>query len=105
VISTDPASGTLLDKDAVVTIRISQGIEQVVVPAVEGLSEAEASSRLTTAGFKVSVEDQLLDDPESTEDGQVLAQNPAGDSRAPKGATVIIIVGKAPDVVPPDATN
>ena len=105
VIATDPVAGTLLDKDAVVTIRVSQGIEQVVVPAVVGLDEAEASSRLTTAGFKVSVEDQLLDDPDSTEDGQVLAQNPAGDSQAPKGATVIIIVGRAPDVIPPDPIN
>jgi serine/threonine-protein kinase len=105
VIATDPVAGTLLDKDAVVTIRVSQGLEQVVVPRVVGLSESEASSRLTTAGFKVSVEDQLLDDPDSTEDGQVLAQNPNGDTRAPKGSTVIIIVGQAPDVIPPDPIN
>jgi len=73
--------------------------DQVEVPNVVGMSQEQAMRELR--GFDVDVQHQTSDGPE----GQVIAQNPAGGSTAPRGSTVTIVVAtpatqvQVPDVV------
>ncbi|WP_114204031.1 Stk1 family PASTA domain-containing Ser/Thr kinase [Janibacter anophelis] len=85
VISQSPSTGTLLPGETV-TMTVSKGPEMVAVPDVQGLTRAEATTKLQDAGFKVSVQTFLgapLD--------EVRASRP-GSGTAPKGSTVTILV-------------
>ena len=57
-------------------------------------------AELETAGFEVVVEDVPLV-PGDPDDGRVISQDPAGPSRADRGSTVTIRVGRASDVPDP----
>ena len=94
VIGTDPAAGTSLKKNAVVTIIVSSGKEQVRVPSVTGQTEAEATETLRGSGFEVEVATQDLPANDS-KDGRVLAQDPRANSTVDAGTTVRIAVGRA----------
>ncbi len=94
VIRTDPPGGTALDKGATVTLIVSAGPEQVVVPSVTEKTQETASAELTTAGFKVKVVEQSIP-PGDPDDGRVIAQDPAGATSADKGSTVTITVGRS----------
>jgi serine/threonine-protein kinase len=65
----------------------------VTVPDVTGESEAQAKSDLHGQGFEVSTTTQTST---STPAGDVISQTPAGNSQAPTGSTVTIVVAKAP---------
>jgi serine/threonine-protein kinase len=54
VISTDPGSGRPIADGGTVTLTISSGPAQVTVPNVQGLSQSDATDKLTTAGLKVA---------------------------------------------------
>jgi beta-lactam-binding protein with PASTA domain len=65
----------------------------VTVPNVVGQDEQTAQTRLQQAGFAAIVEDMATND--STEDGNVVDEQPAAGTKAPKGSQVIIYVGRA----------
>ncbi len=94
VIRTDPAGGSVLDKGSTVTLIVSAGPEQVIVPSVTEKTEETARSELSTAGFKVQVTEQAIP-PGDPDDGRVLSQDPAGGTSADKGSTVTITVGRS----------
>ena len=94
VIRTEPPAGTEVEKGSTVTLVVSSGKAQVVVPDVVGLKEAEATKKLTDAGFKVVKQDQAVADPD--EDGRVQDQDPKGDAKADQGSTVTIFIGRVP---------
>jgi len=90
VIAQTPAAGTPLPRESVVTITVSSGPVMATVPGVIGLSEADAKTKIATAGFSVTV--SYIN---GTKDGIVVSQSPAGGSRAPVGSTVSITVEKS----------
>ncbi|HYH48351.1 MAG TPA: Stk1 family PASTA domain-containing Ser/Thr kinase, partial [Acidimicrobiia bacterium] len=92
VIGTNPAAGTAVDKGSTVQLIISSGKEQVRVPNVVGLSRTDATTELQNAGFQVVVLEVTSLDPSNA--GRVIAQRPSADSRADRGSTVTISVGK-----------
>jgi len=94
VIRSDPAQGTKQPKGATVTIFVSSGPEEAVVPNVIGKSESDARDTLINAGFKVTVVKSATADP--TKEGVVLDQSPSGGERVRKGSTVTISVGQSP---------
>uniref|UniRef100_UPI003566C8D4 Stk1 family PASTA domain-containing Ser/Thr kinase n=1 Tax=Paraconexibacter sp. TaxID=2949640 RepID=UPI003566C8D4 len=96
VISTLPAAGESLEKGATVTIVVSTGTERVKVPSVVGQAKDEATATLEDAGFEVTAREQESADKDP---GTVLAQDPKGDSSAPKGSRVTITVAKEPETV------
>ncbi|WP_439563875.1 Stk1 family PASTA domain-containing Ser/Thr kinase [Microcella sp.] len=53
VAGTDPAAGEVIDRETVVTIVVSLGLEPTTVPDVVGLPEADARIALVGAGFEV----------------------------------------------------
>ena len=86
VISQDPPAGTDAAKNSTVTITISDGPEEVDVPNVINMTEADAKAALTEKGFKVTV----VHDPDFTPEDRVKDQSPNGGTSAPKGSTVTI---------------
>lgn len=94
VTRTEPAAGATADRNAVVTVFVSTGVERVEVPDVTNQAESTASATLRGEGFDVSVETETVDSGESI--GRVLSQNPSGGREADKGSTVTITVGVAP---------
>jgi serine/threonine-protein kinase len=95
VVAQDPAGGTEAAAGSTVTITVASEPEQVTVPDVEGLSESQASERLSARGFQVDIQERDVDS--SSSDGRVLGQTPDGGQQADRGATVAILVGRFDD--------
>ena len=79
--------------------QLLKGVLELAVLAVIARGETygyEILSTLESAGFKVSVQNQDVQDPGL--DGIVLSQNPTGGTKAPQGSTVTITVGH---IIPP----
>jgi len=100
VIRTDPPAGDRIDEGSTVTIIVSSGPELTAVPNVLGMTVDEAKSAIEGAGFTFRQGGTANANP--SDDGKVVAQNPSGGTRAEKGATVTVTVGKA-SVVPTTA--
>jgi serine/threonine-protein kinase len=92
VIGTNPPAGTSVPKSSKIQLIISSGQEQIRVPNVVGLSRTDATTELQNAGFTVVTRDVTSLDPNNA--GRVIAQSPQPDSKAAKGSTVTISVGK-----------
>jgi beta-lactam-binding protein with PASTA domain/predicted Ser/Thr protein kinase len=75
-----------------ITLSVSKGPKSSAVPDVTSQDEQSASDSLSGAGFKVVVQDQTVTDPGL--EGIVLEQRPRPGTRAPKGTTVTIVVGR-----------
>jgi beta-lactam-binding protein with PASTA domain/predicted Ser/Thr protein kinase len=92
VVDQNPGSGASAPAGTTVTLSVSKGPVEEQVPDVSSQSEDDAISTLEASGFKVDVQREATDDPAL--DGFVLSQDPAGGAKAPKGATVTIVVGQ-----------
>ncbi|HEY1116860.1 MAG TPA: PASTA domain-containing protein, partial [Acidimicrobiales bacterium] len=103
VIRTNPSVGTVLEVGETVTLVVSAGREQVIVPNVVEKTEDTARQELGLAGFEIEVTDQPLP-AGSPDDGRELAQSPGGGQRADVGSTVTITVGRS-EVLPPTTTT
>jgi serine/threonine-protein kinase len=93
VVRTDPPGGSEAEKGSTVTIVVSSGPADVEVPSVVGMTEADATAALRSAGFEVAVQHQTVLD--AADVGRVIDQSPNAGTRAPKGSTVTITVGQA----------
>jgi beta-lactam-binding protein with PASTA domain len=105
VASQSPAGGTAADAGTTVTIVVSQGKNpNVTVPDVVGMTQDDATSALTAAGYKVKVQTSY---DEKVEKGLVVSQSPAGGTAADAGTTVTILVsqGKNPTVTVPNVVG
>ncbi len=94
VIRTDPGADTVQEIGTTITMVVSAGPEQVIVPSVVEKTEDTAITELETAGFAIEVVDVPLV-PGDPDDGRVLSQNPPGNQSADRGSTVTIEVGRA----------
>ncbi|MEJ2852482.1 MULTISPECIES: Stk1 family PASTA domain-containing Ser/Thr kinase [unclassified Saccharothrix] len=106
VVDTDPKAGTKLDKFANVTILVGAAAEAVDVPDVRGLSAADAQKKLQEAGwgFKQDSATVEVEDPKLVD--KVANQNPAAGTKAPKGSTITVTLGKGPESAQlPDVTG
>lgn len=103
VIGTDPRGGESADEGSTVTITVSQGTGTVAVPALVGLSEAQATAALTTAGL----ESRVVEAASATVDaGDVITQDPAAGLTIDVGSTVAVTVSTGPaPVTVPDVTG
>ena len=85
-----------------IRLSVSKGPTTSTVPDVTSQDETSARDTLTSAGFKVSVQRQDVNDPGL--EGIVLDQTPSGNSRAPQGSSVQITVGRFVSPGPPPPT-
>jgi len=104
IVSQTPAPGATEAKGTVVTFVLSKGPAPAEVPDVVGLQDTEAIKKLQTAGFVPISGGSQYD--KSAPLGQVLSQNPAGATQAPKGSQVTYITSKGAQMaVVPDVTG
>lgn len=96
IVSTSPAAGTEVKRDAKVSLVISRGPEPVAVPTVTGQGAEAATRAIEDAGLKAT----RADDAYSTTvpKGSVISQSPSSGTLLP-GETVTITVSKGPEMV------
>ncbi len=98
VLSQSPAAGTPVDPGSTVSVTVSAGPPQLVVPSVAGRSAADATSALQDAGLQTNIE-YVVD--ASADAGTVLKQSPQKGVQIKKGSTVtlsVVVTGTVPDV-------
>jgi eukaryotic-like serine/threonine-protein kinase len=96
VIDTSPTAGQQPPVGTAVTIFVSSGPPSVQVPDVTGEDAGQAKSTLQSRGFNVTTSAQVST---TATPGTVISQNPAGGKSAATGATVTLVVAKAPATV------
>jgi beta-lactam-binding protein with PASTA domain/tRNA A-37 threonylcarbamoyl transferase component Bud32 len=94
VTRTDPGANASVKRGSSVTMFVSTGPQNVSVPNVVGQMQNQASQTLQQAGFQVFVSQQNSNNP--SDNGRVLAQNPAAGQQQPKGSGVTLTVGRFP---------
>jgi serine/threonine-protein kinase len=105
VVGFDPAAGTDLKRDQVVTVVVSKGHKPVAVPDVTGQSPEQATSNLEALGFVVKKGQDGRS--AAVPAGKVMAVSPGpGDGPVGFGSTVTITVSSGPPLVTvPDVTG
>jgi eukaryotic-like serine/threonine-protein kinase len=91
VIRTDPAAGTEIAAGDPIALIVSSGAEQVQVPPVQGLTEANARTALENAGLEANVQPQPVQN--ENQDGIVVQSSPTAGNQVPRGSTVTLFVG------------
>ena len=102
VVGQNPAAGTQQGKGSVITLQVSKGPQSSQVPDVTSLSAEDATAQLTQSGFEVQQVEEIVDSPDL--DGRVLSQDPEGGSKAERGTTVVIVVGRFEQQTEPTTT-
>ena len=97
VMAQDPQPDILLSKGQSVDLTESKGIEQVVVPQVVNLSQADAKRTLVAAHLKVG---QIIPQNSSQAPGTVLATNPPPGQQVPINSAVQLTVSTGNVQVP-----
>lgn len=92
-IGTDPAAGVSVVRGTEVTLFVSTGAPQVLVPDVKGRQVDDARASLQGAGFVVGPTNTQTD---SSPSGTVIAQSPEAGTKADKGSTITLTVSKGP---------
>ena len=93
VIRTEPKAGTRVDPNSVVTVVSSAGPAPIIVPDVGGKSQTDATTTLSTAGFRVAL---TSDSSSSVPVGFVIRTQPAAGTEAPKDSTVTLVISTGP---------
>jgi serine/threonine-protein kinase len=96
VISSSPAAGEKVKRDAVVDLLISKGIETIDVTSYVGKSADQALNELTEGGFDVETVNEFS---ESVLAGAVITQVPSGGAPLAKGAKITLTVSKGSQYV------
>jgi serine/threonine-protein kinase len=94
VIRQTPSAGSRVDPGSAVTIVVSEGEETAKVPNVIGKLRPDAVTALREAGLDPTVSEQQTDVPSKV--GKVTDQFPPPGAEVEPGASVTIVVGKAP---------
>jgi serine/threonine-protein kinase len=95
---TDPAAGTNVKQGDTIKIVVSAGANQVSMPPVEGLSQANAQALLTSTayGFILKVQQEASD---TVLGGNATRTDPASGKLVSKGASVTLYVSTGPTQV------
>ncbi len=96
VMSQEPAAGTMVAENQVITLTVSLGKELIMVPQITLKTREEAESILKEAGF--------VPDPDPTEEysssvpaGNIIEQTPKAQEQAEAGSTVTFVISKGED--------
>ena len=94
VLSTNPASGTKVNQGSTVTLTVSSGPANVVVPSLIGQSQGQAGQALGAAQLNLG----SITSVSSTQypAGIVVASSPAAGTSVPPGSSVAISVSTGP---------
>jgi serine/threonine-protein kinase len=102
VTATDPPAGQSVPKGSKVRVNVMSGPKVAAVPNVVGMTLAQATAALHTAGFNANPSYTDSTAPQN----QVLSQNPSPNSSEPEGTTVNLSVSNGPpQVTVPDVVG
>jgi beta-lactam-binding protein with PASTA domain len=93
VISTKPAAGSVVARNAHVSVAVSTGPASVGVPDVRNLSSSQAVSKLKHAGFKPNVQSRSS---ASVPNGKVISTEPSQGVPLLTGSPVTVLVSSGP---------
>jgi serine/threonine-protein kinase len=96
IVSTDPAPGTKVRRNAVIPLVVSKGREPIKVTDWTGKPADQAKAALEKAGLRV--DDSRQDNSDSVPAGSVISQTPANGTLF-KGEKVTLVVSKGPVLV------
>lgn len=99
VLSTNPGSGTTVNAGGTVTLTVSSGPADVIVPSLIGLSQPVAGQTLGSQGLVVG---NVSSEASQYPPGVVIASNPGAGASVPPGSSVAIAVSSGP---PPSTTT
>ncbi|HKP22197.1 MAG TPA: Stk1 family PASTA domain-containing Ser/Thr kinase [Thermoleophilaceae bacterium] len=103
VLDQDPNAGEEADEGSTVTLEVSGGPGQVLVPPVERLTEREAVRDLQEAGLKVTTDPEFSD---RVKKGFAIRTVPKEGASVTKGTRVRLLVSQGPEqVTVPDVTG
>lgn len=96
VVGTDPSPPALLLPDSLVTILVSSGPENAVVPSLIGLTLDAAAQRLTEIELVLIQPAAECDFPNDAEElvGRIMEQSPRADEEHPVGTEVTVCYGQ-----------
>jgi serine/threonine-protein kinase len=99
-----PVAGTEVSRGAIVTVYFSHASPTTVVPALNGLTEAQAGDRLKSVGLSLgSVGTQASS---LVQQGTILSQSVPATERVARGSRVSVVLSSGPpEVVVPDVLN
>jgi eukaryotic-like serine/threonine-protein kinase len=103
VVQMDPPANSLIAPGSTITLFVSKGPKEAVVPDVTSFGRADAIATLRNSGFKVVVDVRDTEDPSL--DSVVLTQTPGPGESAKPGTTVTITVGHYVAPPPPTTTT
>jgi len=103
VLRQDPQPGQRVDEGSTVTLTVSDGPGDALVPDVAGLRRRDAERALREAGFEVVVRQEASD---TVREGRVTRTSPSAGVRAERGASVTLYVSEgAEEVTVPGVTG
>ncbi|QFZ16075.1 Stk1 family PASTA domain-containing Ser/Thr kinase [Saccharothrix syringae] len=106
VVATDPPADQSVQKGAAVKVLVGGNPEQLSVPSVDGLSPQDAQKKLEAEGWTFQQSPDTVEVEDDSRVGRVVEQNPPAGTKAPKGGTITVKLGRAPDTVQlPDVTG
>ena len=109
VVSADPGPGSSMRRGAVVALVVSKGPERYAVPAVVGMTLAEATARIRSVNLTVGKVSKAYD--EKVPEGQVVTAKPGPGASLKKSTAVALTVSRGrhpidvPDLTGQDATG
>jgi serine/threonine-protein kinase len=107
VMDVNPAVGTSVPQNSLVTLTVSKGVQPIVVPSVVSMKVNDARAKLAAMGLKLVVGQQTESD--SIPADVIASQDPEPQATVQPNATVTVIVStgpaavEVPDVVGNDA--
>ena len=96
VTAQDPNGGARVDEGSTVTLTVSDGPGEALVPDVTGLGPRRAARELRDAGFVFTIDEDASDD---VPKGRIIRQSPPGGTRAPVGSRIRLIQSSGPEQV------
>ena len=103
VVDQDPNGGEEADEGSTVTLEVSGGPGNVLVPAVERLTQVQAVRELHRAGLEVTIDPEFSD---TVEKGIAIRTVPPEGREVTKGTRVRLLVSQGPEqVTVPDVTG
>jgi eukaryotic-like serine/threonine-protein kinase len=103
VLDQDPNAGDEAEKGSTITLEVSRGPGNALVPTVAGLPREQALKELEKADLKVSVEERSSDD---VREGYAIRTTPGAGRSVVKGSRITLFVSTGPEqVAVPDVTG
>ncbi|NDC48162.1 MAG: Stk1 family PASTA domain-containing Ser/Thr kinase [Micrococcales bacterium] len=98
VISTDPPAGQQVGMKTTITVYVSAGKEQILMPDLSGLTEQEATLKITEAKLFLGTITQA--DSATVAQNLVISSDPAANTSIPAGSTVNLVISTGMVIVP-----